>query len=302
MKRNFVYLFAVTCLLAFFSCQKEYSFEKGNTIPAEGSLWDSAGDCLPSTVHGTYYNGVTPGGDTAYVELQVNVTKTGGYNIKTDTANGFSFSDSGYFSSTGINTIQLKPSGHPIIVGISTFNVSFDSTFCSFTINVQDSTGTGLGGADTTATGNVGSWQFTTTEGTFNGTFYAATVIQDTFVWNSGGKMLAMAGFTKSTTDSAITLIAYLPESVIETGVYKTDSVPPANAAVFAFNYTTGNGDPIYEAFDGTPIDSDVSVTISSYDDATHVVTGTFSGTAENVTTGAAIQVTNGSFSATVSP
>lgn len=277
MKRNFVYLFAVTCLLVFFSCQKEYSFEKGNTIPAEGSLWDSSGDCLPSTVHGTYYNGVTPGGDTAYVELQVNVTKTGGYNIKTDTANGFSFSDSGYFSSTGLNTIQLKPSGHPILVGTSTFNVSFDSTVCSFTINVQDSTGTGLGGTDTTVTGNFGDWQFTTDSGgSYKGNFAYVWFSPDSVL--QGFYDLGMTGFTN---DTSLVLVALLPSNQITPGTYYSHPTTATNHGdcYMGFADTTA-GETIYSAIYSYPSNINFAITISSYDANTKTVKGTLSGTA----------------------
>src|SRR5436190_22457166 len=181
------YLFFVCCFSIFFSCSKEYSLEKGTTLDGQGSLWDSLGACLPETVHGTFYNCITPGQDTAYVEIQVNVTQTGSYNITSDIQDGFQFLDSGFFSSTGINIIRLKPIGAPIIPVPTTFNISFDSSFCSFTINVQDSTGTGLGGQDTTGNGNpdyMGSWQFfTDSGGVFQGTFDTAVVILDTSIW-----------------------------------------------------------------------------------------------------------------------
>lgn len=289
MNRNLVYLFVITCFLAFFSCQKEYSFEKGNTIPAEGSLWDSSGDCLPSTVHGTYYNGVTPGGDTAYIELQVNVTKTGGYNIKTDTANGFSFSDSGYFSTTGLNTIQLKPSGHPIIVGTSTFNVSFDSTVCSFAINVQDSTGTGLGGTDTTGNSDTsqvqtGTWQFTQGSLTFSGT--VDTSSKD----NSSGvsTILLMAGST-STADTILSLNFLITAPDIQPGTYTSAK----DGVVFNFIDATSTITQIYSA---SLLDTgtDFTVVVTSYDPATKEMKGTFSGRVLT-SSGSIVPITNGS-------
>ena len=86
-----------TKILAFilfiipFSCQKEFSRE--NHI-AKGTLKDVSGTCFPSTVHGKFYNGVTPDGNTTYVEVKVNVTKTGSYSIFTDIQNGLRFADS----------------------------------------------------------------------------------------------------------------------------------------------------------------------------------------------------------------
>src|ERR1700750_1002922 len=129
------YFFFVTCCLLFFSCQKELSNETATTFAASGSLWDSSGVCLPDSVHGTFYGGVTPGSDTAYVEIQVNVTQAGSYNITSDQQDGFIFADSGFFSNTGINIIHLKPVGTPIIPTTATFNINFDSSFCSFNVN-----------------------------------------------------------------------------------------------------------------------------------------------------------------------
>lgn len=312
MKKFFSFLFAICCIVTlFFSCQKDFSVETENTQVATGSLWDSVGNCLPDTVIGTFYNGVTPGSDTAYVEIQVNVTQTGSYNITTTPPlqNGFEFADSGFFSNTGINIIRLKPVGTPILNTATTFTVSFDSSICSFTVNVQDSTGTGLGGQqDTTGhggdpDGGSGNWQFATDSGGFFvGTFDTAVVIKDSTVWGTGGKMLFMGGFTSASTDSAITLIIYLPNGVIAPGTYNNRSNPPLNASLFAFNFTTGNGDPIYEAIpSSSPTPGDVTITIISYDSATHVVTGTFSGTAEDdAYNGRTIGIINGNFTVTV--
>jgi hypothetical protein len=304
MNKIFAFLL-LCCTVSFYSCQKEYSIDIGSVSDATGSLWDSAGNCLPEIVHGTFYNGITPGSDTAYVEIQVNVAQTGAYNIISDLKNGFQFLDSGFFSNTGINTIRLKPIGVPILPVSTVFNIIFDSSLCSFSINVQDSTGTGLGGGggiDTT--GDLsGSWQFSNDSGgVFQGAFDTAVILIDTTIWGSGGKMLYMVGFPTNSPDTAITLIMYLPTGVITPGAYNTQFVPPANAAIFAFNFTTGAGDAIYEAFPDLPSPpAGVTITISSYDNTTHTVTGTFSGTADDAAyTPATIGILNGSFTAVV--
>ncbi len=206
MKKFFSFLFIACCFgILFFSCQKDFSIENGNTQVAAGSLWDSAGNCLPDTVIGTFYNGVTPGSDTAYVEIQVNVTQTGSYNITTaPLENGLEFFDSGFFSNTGINTMRLKPIGTPILNTPTTFNISFDSSFCSFTVNVQDSTGTGLGGdQDTTGQGGdpddgSGNWQFA------QGSFTYAGIIDSAKKDNSTGlaTFLNLYGSTTATGDT----------------------------------------------------------------------------------------------------
>src|SRR3954463_15461616 len=147
MKNIFGGIIAIGFFFLFFSCQKEYSLEQETSVGvAKGSLKDSLGNCLPDSLHGTFYNGVTPGGDTAFVDIQVNVDSVGNYRIYTDLQNGFMFADSGFFNTTGITTVRLKPIGTPILNISTNFTVTFDTTACGFTVNVQDSTGTGLGG------------------------------------------------------------------------------------------------------------------------------------------------------------
>src|SRR6516225_10773844 len=113
MSKLFSYLCVACLVLVLFSCQKEYSVDTYSGVNAQGSLWDSTGACLPETVHGTFYDGITPGADTAYVEVQVNVSQAGTYSITSDLQNGFQFFDSGFFSNTGLNVIHLKPIGIP---------------------------------------------------------------------------------------------------------------------------------------------------------------------------------------------
>lgn len=307
MNKLFAYLFFLSCVLAISSCTKEYSFEKGNIQPAEGSLWDSSGACMPDSVYGTFYTGILSGSDTAYVEIQVNVTQTGSYNIQSDNQNGFSFADSGFFASTGINKIRLKQVGLPIIPTTSIFNINFDSTYCSFAVTVLDSTGTGLGGGGDTTDIPIdsNSWKFTTADGTFEGTFGTAVIMSDSSAWATGGQMLYMDGFTSTSIDTAIALYLFLPTGVITPGSYSTQSFPPANSALFAFidfDLDTGDGEPIYQALPNSIPGSNVIISITSYDDATRIVKGTFSGTAENQAGDATVNIINGSFTAKVAP
>src|SRR6266498_381801 len=108
---NTTKIFAFILFIIVFGCAKEYSFE--NHI-AKGTLKDTSGICFVQIIHGTFYNGITPGSDTTYVEVKVNVTTTGSYSIFTDMQNGFRFSDSGVFKTAGINIIKLKPVGTPV--------------------------------------------------------------------------------------------------------------------------------------------------------------------------------------------
>ena len=136
---------ALTVLSLFSSCQKEFSSEAGN---AHGSLKaDVTGDCLPILIHGNFKKDSVVK-DTNYAQIQVNITQTGTYFIKTDTVNGYSFSAAGVASVTGSNTIRLRPSGKPIAPGVDVFTVKFDTSQCQFNVTV---TGTGGGGGGGTA-------------------------------------------------------------------------------------------------------------------------------------------------------
>lgn len=75
-----------------------------------GSLQGAPGACLGSSVQGTYTASTAlVSGNT--ISVTVNVLTTGAYNISTDTVNGYSFSASGTFGSTGTQTVVLNNNG-----------------------------------------------------------------------------------------------------------------------------------------------------------------------------------------------
>jgi hypothetical protein len=120
--------------IVFDSCKK--SHPPGEQA-AQGSLQSVDGNCLPGTVHGTWYAGVSAGGDTNYVEIGVNVSRTGSYRISSNAQNGVVFSDSGRFTSTGLQTVRLKATGTFTVVGTAGFSITFDSSVCGFEVNVK---------------------------------------------------------------------------------------------------------------------------------------------------------------------
>src|SRR5437762_139637 len=108
MKKRFWFFFLISGLVLMNACQKEHSLESGNG-PSEGLLQDDgAGDCLPKTVAGAYVVGTALTGTSNYIDVQVNVTKTGTFTIYTDTVNGMYFRVSGIFTTLGLNTVRLK--------------------------------------------------------------------------------------------------------------------------------------------------------------------------------------------------
>jgi len=295
MKHIILLVVAAISLTVFLnSCSKEYSFEQatpaGNAV---FSLKDSIGNCLPDTVHGTFYNGVTPGPDTAFVELQVNVDSVGNYKIYTDLQNGFMFADSGFFNTTGPTTVLLKPLGTPILQTVTTFKILSDTTFCNFTIYVQDSTGTGLGsnpgGPDSTNLSDT-AWKFSVAAATFNGPVDTAFIYTDT----SGAKFLTLYGYTPATGDTAFAVSIYLPNDTIEAGNYSTTN---AAGVYFKDLQDTAATHYIYHA-DPTTTNAGINITLT-YDSSARIVEATFNGTAIDLT-GNVITITNGRFKAKV--
>lgn len=128
-------------LVLVYGCKKEESFELGNN-PSAGSLQSDLGDCLPSTVNGTYIAGTALVPATNTITVSVDVATTGTYLIETDTINGYYFRGTGTFTTLGVNTVTLRSDGTPFTDGIDNFVVSYNGTTCSIAVEVLP-TGTG---------------------------------------------------------------------------------------------------------------------------------------------------------------
>src|SRR5688572_13404842 len=113
-------------IFMFLACQKEFSEDTGMLpgVSATGTLKDTLGDCQGIAINGTYFADSSLK-DSNYVNVQVNVASVGAYKIYSDTSNGFSFIDSGYFNTTGLRTVKLKGTGRPTSAGPADFQVIF---------------------------------------------------------------------------------------------------------------------------------------------------------------------------------
>ena len=284
-----VYIFAFILFTIVFSCTKEFSFENHS---AKGTLKDLSGVCFQQTVQGTYYNGITPGADTAYIVLTVNVTKTGTYSILTDKQNGFSFANSGTFTSLGINTIYLKPTGTPVDHTPTNFIISFDTSVCSLTINVYDSS---ILHQNTPPVIQPDfNWRFTDAKRgvTYKGLF------EDNYTLSFGLLTVLVLSTKKAQApgDSTFTMNIAFPAGAITPGTYSTDDAP--TGIVFrTFSEPCGNcaGGGLI------PISSGATVTINvtDYDPSTKVIKGNFNGTTMDWTNELAT-IKNGVFTAVV--
>jgi hypothetical protein len=135
MKKHAFYWLALG-LLFMVGCQKELSFELGNT-PSKGSLQsDVTGDCLPKTVNGVYTAGMALVPVTNTITVSVNVARTGTYLVYTDTVNGYFFRATGTFTTLGATNVTLRGNGTPFIAGTDNFIVSYDSSICDIQVVV----------------------------------------------------------------------------------------------------------------------------------------------------------------------
>ena len=135
MQKHVFYWLALLFIVVT-GCQKEVSFELGNT-PAKGSLQsDVTGDCLPKTVSGTYSAGKALVPATNTISISVNVLTTGTYIITTDTINGYHFRATGTFTTVGVNTVILRGNGIPFATSVDNFVVSYDGTVCDVQVTV----------------------------------------------------------------------------------------------------------------------------------------------------------------------
>ena len=105
--------------------------------PAVYTLGGAPGACTGSTVNGTYTVGSSLSAANN-VTVQVNVTITGSYTI-TSSAGGMTFSKTGIFTTTGLQTITLNGTGTPTSGGTVQFTVGNNG--CTFGVNVAIPTG-----------------------------------------------------------------------------------------------------------------------------------------------------------------
>lgn len=144
MKKLLASLFVVSALTALvLSCQKENSFESGGG-ESEGLLQsDVSGDCLPKLVAGTYIEGTALNGTNDYIQVTVDVTTTGLYTIYSDTLNGVFFRATGTFTTTGVQTVNLRGNGVPAADGPFNYTISYGDQFCNVLVEYLPSTAGG---------------------------------------------------------------------------------------------------------------------------------------------------------------
>lgn len=90
---------------------------------------DNEGTCSNYSVPGSFYHG-TPLNNNI-MEVTVNVLAPGDFTIGTTTVNGMTFSLTGNFTKTGLQSVQLIGRGTPVDVGVFTFRPQAAGTYSS---------------------------------------------------------------------------------------------------------------------------------------------------------------------------
>jgi len=142
--------FLVFFFAAYLSCQRELNFDGISTGVLKK---DVNGNCLPVAVSGIYKVDSTLTNKN-FIEVQVEVTFPGSYNIISDTVNEYFFHQTGNVN-RGTSTIRLYASGKPIAAGINNFILKYGTGTCSLHITVlgQGAAVYTLGGAPNACTG-----------------------------------------------------------------------------------------------------------------------------------------------------
>lgn len=132
------YLIAFLATILFIpACQKETAFENTNQSQAAGNLVKTAsGDCASILLGGMYVQN-TPLLAANYMDVQVNFSVPGNYEIKSDTVNGYSFRAAGQTTVAGIVAVRLIGSGTPLNAGINLFTIRFNNSICQASVLVN---------------------------------------------------------------------------------------------------------------------------------------------------------------------
>ena len=274
-----VVVLVFSAMVVFSGCKK--GGPGGDARPAKGSLLNSKGDCLPGTVHGAWYSGVQPGADTNYVEIGVNISRTGYYRIVSDVQNGVQFADSGVFTTIGQQIVRLKSMGVFTNPSLTSFTITFDHSVCGFSIKV-----------DTLALAD-NSWRFTAQGRVYSGT----CSFHFWFIPNHLGTLWDFTGLVPSG-DTTLSMELALPP---DTYALPPASYPTNTISSFAFYTPGGVNVPYHVIFsaDASKPDKVVTIVVTGHTDYMPngfvQYLGTFSGTARD-STDAPVTITNGVF------
>ncbi len=234
-------------------------------------------NCASAVVEGTYEEGVALGSANT-VELTVDVTTAGPYTI-TATAGGMTFTGTGTFAATGAGQIiTLTGSGTPTADGVISVQIP---GACAFDVTM-----------DPGATPTDLKWKFTSGGTTYEGPTEAVIIIP-----NPTGTGESMAIFGTTTAGDIDFNLSLTSNADMNTGTFSTAVAPFAgNWATFTVSNATSAA-IIYTGLFGSG--TTLTVNLTTYNETTRIVEGTFSGTAKNASN-ANVNITNGTFKAEI--
>ena len=229
--------------ITFFSCQKELSLENGTgTNTAEFTYDGSPSACTTPIINGVFMQGVVLGA-TNTITLVVTVTKTGSYNIATNTNDGISFRSTGTFTVLGGQTIVLTGSGTPTTNGSYSFTPG--ATGCNFTIAVA--------AAAPPATFTYSSVSGVCTTPLISGNYTAGTALTSTNTITLNVDVTVAGSYSLST--NSTNGVTFSGSGILATGaqtIILTSTNTPTAAGTFSYTPTGGCSFPVtYNAASG---------------------------------------------------
>ena len=250
--------------------------------PAVFALQTSGTNCMDASVNGDYTKAVALTSANK-VNIKVNVTTIGTYSISTTAKNGMTFSASGAFSTTGVQTVALTGAGTPVTEGATSIPLTVGAVTCNFTVDVK---------ATATNPPPTGTyfWKFTSggkiTQGTIDGDGELEVITSGGFSFTT----IAFFGISAAVDTSIVIAIADLNNVVNANETYVSTSTT-SNSAGIEIDY----GGVSFYADPQTPTAS-VTVKVTSHNTSTKVIAGTFSGTLKNQAGTQTLTITNGEF------
>ena len=97
------------------------------------TLAGAGGTCSGAILQGNYMAGVATSQANS-VEIFLNVTTTGNYNLSTTEVNGITFSATGIFTDATSQTVVLNAHGTPLTPGTFNFPLFGNSSSCAFSV------------------------------------------------------------------------------------------------------------------------------------------------------------------------
>lgn len=234
------------------------------------------GDCSSATPAGTYAIGTALGASNT-VAISATVTTAGVYSATTNTVNGMSFSVSNaVFSGTGPQTITLVGSGTPAAAGNFDYTVTAGASTCTFSVTVV-------------AAPSQYTWSFKVGSTTYSGECDEAELDQTTpaDITITGENAAAGSLFTLS-------LVNFT--GPIGTGDYSGNVTGGSMKVVESFGF---NQSPLMYGFTAAfPNGAMINSKVTTFNNTTRVIEGTFSGTARNLGGTGNVTITDGKFKA----